>query len=613
MPDITELRQKQILIVEEDQAYAVDLKAMLTDGGFRHVDVAAGGQELLASLQQSNRGAARKIDLVLASDSLQDFDIYTFCQQNGLGGSSAEMMVMVLAAGEGWWNEETARKAYESGAVDIVFNPVRSIEIIPRVLLTLNLQSERVLCHQHEDELNTELAERKVMEARLQYLVAHDDMTGLFNRRRLEQSLDLSIIRTRNFKRTSALLYLDLDQFKLINDTQGHEAGDRMLGAVANLLRKSVKKSEIIARTGSDEFAILLENLTAEQALETANRIRKNLDQSGIEGDADGCHVSASIGVAMIEPNENVCSSEILARADQASFVAKKHGRNMVHKYSASDIEVHTLRTDVQWVPRIRAALANDDLFLVFQPVVSLKDNKVRRYECLLRMRGEDGETYMPDEFIPVAERMGLIHNIDLWVVENAIDILASLPPEQSDISFNVNLSGHAFQDSSLLPLVKQKLEMLWVNPARLIFEITETAAIANFVETREMVARLRALGCNFALDDFGAGFNSFNYIKNFPVDYLKIDGTFIINLVNDQTDQVLVKAMIDIARSLGKKTVAEYVENQEVLELLRGYGVDYVQGFHVGKPQASLAEVNVESIVSTLDNPVFNFLTEKN
>ncbi|MCK4951465.1 MAG: EAL domain-containing protein, partial [Gammaproteobacteria bacterium] len=209
----------------------------------------------------------------------------------------------------------------------------------------------------------------------------------------------------------------------------------------------------------------------------------------------------------------------------------------------------------------------------------------------LIRMQGEGGETYTPADFIPVAERMGLIQQIDLWVVEHALDFLAALPPEKADIIMSINLSGRAFQDRTLLPLIKQKLEMTWVSASRLTFEITETAAITNFSETRDMVARLRALGCRFALDDFGSGFCSFSYIKNYPVDILKIDGSFIVNMINDETDQLLVKSMIEVSHSLGKKVVAEYVENRQILEKLREFGVDYVQGYYIGMPDAELLE----------------------
>ena len=250
-----------------------------------------------------------------------------------------------------------------------------------------------------------------------------------------------------------------------------------------------------------------------------------------------------------------------------------------------------TLRSAIHWVPLIRDALTNNKFTLVFQPVLDLKNRTIAHYETLIRMIGNDGELITPNNFIPVAEKMGLIHDIDIWVVSHAIDILNALPEKHKNTSFNINLSSHAFQDTTLLPLLKKKIEKTGIQASRITFEITETAAIANFSQTREMILNIRKLGCRFALDDFGSGFSSFNYIKEFPVDYLKIDGTFITNLANDQVDQTLIKSMIEIARKLNKKTIAEFVENKMVLDLLVQYGADYAQGYFIGKPSPELAE----------------------
>ena len=249
---------------------------------------------------------------------------------------------------------------------------------------------------------------------------------------------------------------------------------------------------------------------------------------------------------------------------------------------------------DVRWVPKLRDALKKGLFFLVFQPVIRLNDGLVSHYEVLLRMRDDEGQIYTPDVFIPVAERMGLIHSIDMWVIEHAIDYLAGLGNDQAHLALTINLSGHAFHNPRLLPFLEEKLQATWVTPNRLIFEITETAAIANFAQTRTMIAKLHSLGCSFALDDFGTGFNSFEYIKNIPVDYIKIDGQFVHNLADDTTDQVLVRAMVEIAHTLGKKVIAEYVESSEILQLLYQMEVDYVQGFLFGKPQAQLLPCNI-------------------
>ncbi len=590
MTDIDTLRSMCILVVENNLPQIVHLRSILEEGGFTNIVTAKSSEEAITTLRTNLSNESCDIDLVLIPAQLKESNINEFCHSLKNHTEWEDIPVIITADSDGWWQESTARQAYEAGASDVVFKPIRAMDLIPRVTLALTLKKERDQRRRHEEDMGNELAERKIMEARLQYLVGHDDLTGLSNRRRLEQAMELAVLRARNFKRTAALLYLDLDQFKVVNDTEGHDCGDRMLVSVSNILRQNVKSGDLLARIGSDEFAILIENTTEEKAIEKAEQLRKTLDEFRFESNVRTYHLCTCVGVTIIEGEHTSTASEYLAQADQACHIAKSHGRNIVHKYNHDDTELHRLRNDVHWVPMIRDALMNDRFFLMFQPVVRTSDGKATHYEALIRMKGENDEILSPEEFIPAAERMGLIHHIDLWVVEHAIDFLGSLSGEYSQISLNINLSGHAFQDQSLLSLIQQKLEMTWVPANRLTFEITETAAIANYAQTREMVARLRALGCRFALDDFGAGFNSFNYLKNFPVDYLKLDGTFISNLRNDPVDQILVKSMIAVAHSLGKKTVAEYVEDVETMELLKQYGIDFVQGFYLGKPAPELS-----------------------
>jgi diguanylate cyclase (GGDEF)-like protein len=406
--------------------------------------------------------------------------------------------------------------------------------------------------------------------------------------------LEVVVLRARKNGCTSALLYVDLDHFKIINDAEGHAAGDRMLVEVANVLRHEIGTTGLLARISSDEYTVLVEDIPEIKGVEVAERLRHIMDQFQFTTNNHTYHIGASIGVAVIKPGDVVTASEVLARADQACYVAKTHGRNIVHLFNKEDTEMLTLRSAIHWVPLIRDALANDKFKLVFQPVMDLKGRQVSHYESLIRMVGSDGTLITPNNFIPVAEKMGLIHDIDIWVVNRAIDTLQKLPASQRHISFGINLSGHAFQDPSLLPILKDKLEHSGVEPHRIVFEITETAAIANYAQTREMIMNIRELGCRFALDDFGSGFSSFNYIKEFPVDFLKIDGAFITNLINDPVDQTLVKSMIEIAKTLNKKIIAEFVENKTVLDLLMQYGADYAQGYFVGRPELELAEVAI-------------------
>ncbi|MDE2090023.1 MAG: EAL domain-containing protein, partial [Gammaproteobacteria bacterium] len=384
---------------------------------------------------------------------------------------------------------------------------------------------------------------------------------------------------------TSALMYLDLDQFKIINSCEGHTAGDRLLMDVANKLRQFIDPNDTLVRINSDEYALLIEHTTRDEILRRAETLRRALDEFRFAVHDTTYHISASIGIALIEPGEDMNVRDVLARADQACLMAKKQGRNTIHLYRREDVELLNFKSNVHWVPRIRDALERDRFKLVFQPVLRISDGDIGHYEVLLRMLGDQDELLEPMEFIRVAERMGLIHDIDRWVIRNAVRVLHGLPAEHSHLALNINLSGHAFQDPMLLPLIQEELNRTGVAARRITFEITETATIANFAKTREMVNQIRALGCRFALDDFGAGFNTFNYMKQFPVDYLKIDGAFITNLAGDPVDQALVKSMVDIARTLGKETIAEFVENERNLSLLKELGVDYAQGYYIGRP----------------------------
>lgn len=589
-----DLRSMTVLIVDDVPDNVDLLKAMLTKSGFTRVLTAASGKEAMTHLRENMRNHISTIDAVLLDIMMPEMDGYEMCRTMRAFEEWADIPVIMVTA-NATWQEKVARESFDAGATDIMFKPIRRVDLMPRILSSLALKKERDLRKSREQELETELAERRIMETRLQHLVNHDDLTGLFNRRRLEQQLEIAVLRSRKKQRFSALLYIDLDHFKVINDAEGHITGDCLLIEVANLLRREIGLNDLLARVSADEYAILIENTTEAAVLETAERLRKLLDAYYYRTDNHCYHIGASIGIALIQPGDVTGASEILARADQACYVAKTNGRNIVHLFNKEDTAMVTLRSAIHWVPIIRDALANNKFKLVFQPVLDIQNRRANHYESLIRMVGDDGKLITPNNFIPVAEHMGLIHDIDLWVVNQAIDVLQNLPPHQSHIAMNINLSSYAFQDKALLPMLREKLEKTGVKAERITFEITETAAVANYEQTREMIMKLRELGCMFALDDFGAGFNSFRHLREFPVDYIKIDGSFIRNLAKDTVDQSLVRSMIDIARTLGKKTVAEFVEDRATLEMLRNWGADYAQGYHIGKPQPEFTEPNLD------------------
>lgn len=585
------LRQMSVLIVDDVPDNVDLIKTMLTRSGFSKLLTAHSGKAALECLRQQVSNGASTIDAVLLDIMMPGMDGYEVCRTLHAHDEWSDIPVIMVTA-NATWEEKVARESFDAGAVDILFKPIRRVDLMPRIISALSLKKERDLRKSREQELETELSERRIIEARLQHLVNHDDLTGLCNRRRLEQQLEVVVLRARKGGRISALLYIDLDHFKVINDAEGHAAGDRLLVEVANVLRQEIGTSGLLARISSDEYTVLIEDITEPKAVEAAEKLRHIMDQFQFSTNNHNYHIGASIGVAVIRPGDMISASEVLARADQACYVAKTHGRNIVHLFNKEDREMSNLRSAIHWVPLIRDALAHNKFKLVFQPVLGLKNKRANHYETLIRMVGEDGELIPPNNFIPIAEKMGLIHDIDLWVVNRAIDILRDMPEKFKDASLGINLSSFAFQDTALLPLLKDKLDKTGVRPDRIVFEITETAAIANYSQTRELIMNIRQLGCRFALDDFGSGFSSFNYIKEFPVDYLKIDGAFITNLTSDPVDQTLVKSMIEIAKTLHKEIIAEFVENKKVLDLLVEYGADYAQGYFIGKPQPELAEV---------------------
>lgn len=582
---VTELLDAKIIIGGRQPAETAFTKTLLEISGFKRIQSATDTDGVMLLLRQSIDNDLSDIDLLILD--------------NDLPGISTKDIRMVMDQFDEWrlipiislcrqsiWDHAQLLTDLGHGVTSLLYHPMTAESLPPAIMTALAVKRERDKTFKRQTELEDELANLKVMEARLQFSVNHDDLTGLANRRRLENALDMTLSQVRNFMSVSALFYIDLDNFKVLNDAEGHEAGDTLLVQVANSLRRYFNINDILVRIGSDEFAVLVNNTNKETAIKLAEDLRNLFDGYDFEHHGHHYHLSASIGLKIIDADNATTVGEVLSHSNQACYTAKTRGRNRVHLYSPDDREMHTLRHSVEWAPRIRAALKEGLFLLEFQPIYSLEAEQVSHYECLIRMRGEGNVIFYPKEFIPVAEAMGLIHQIDFWVVAKVFELIVNMP---ENLSFAINLSGNVFLDENLYKLVRDKLNQTKIDPNRIVFEITETYAISNFEQTRRMVSDLRALGCRFALDDFGAGFNSYSYLKHFPVDILKIDGGFITDLDNDPVDQQLVKSMIDIAHSLGKKTVAEFVERKSTLELLKNYGVDMVQGFLVGKPSAKI------------------------
>ncbi|MBF6600510.1 MAG: EAL domain-containing protein [Dehalococcoidia bacterium] len=432
-----------------------------------------------------------------------------------------------------------------------------------------------------------DISERKRTETQLVRLANQDALTGLFNRRRFVEELDRELREARRYGVDGALLFLDLDQFKDVNDSRGHRAGDDLLTGLAELLRQQVRSSDVVARLGGDEFAVLLPRTDAQSAAEIAAQLLDRIRDHTFLVAGAPLRITASIGVALF-PEGSERSDDVLSRADLAMYRAKEEGRNRYSVFVPDGDWQAQIESRIGWTQRIREAIERDRFVLYAQPILRLADGAVDRYELLLRLDEGGEDVVLPGAFLDLAERTGMIQDIDRWVVREAIGLLAA--HAENELRFEVNLSGKAFADPQLLPMIQAELARRGVDPARLILEVTETAAIANLEEALTFVRTLKSIGCGFALDDFGVGFSSFSHLKNLPVDYLKIDGSFVRELPRSPTDQHLVRAIVAVAAGLGKRTIAEFVTEDATLRLLEEYGVDYAQGFWVGEPEPCAA-----------------------
>ena len=429
-----------------------------------------------------------------------------------------------------------------------------------------------------------DITERKRAEQQLQYLADHDVLTGLYNRRRFGEELSQQIAICERLHVTSALLVLDIDNFKFINDALGHQAGDELIRSLASQLKGRVRRTDVVARLGGDEFALLLTGTGTDAAIELAEELLAMVRSNRVLARDKPVQVTTSIGIAMLDA-QNLTTEQLLMEADVAMYEAKGSGRDRVILFKRDAPAPNAQRAGFVWTDKIKHAL-REDMFAVYaQPIASLNGPTPDRYELLVRMLEGDGSVVPPGAFLPVAERFGLVSEIDIWMIRKAIGLIEKEQIEGRKIVLEVNLSGHSICDPELPDLIEAELTRAPIDPAQLVFEITETAAIANMEEARALATRIRRWGCRFALDDFGAGFGSFYYLKYLPVDYLKIDGEFIRNLDSSEIDQRMVSAMVEIARALGLRTIAEFVENGEILEQLRSFGVDFAQGYHIGKP----------------------------
>ena len=425
----------------------------------------------------------------------------------------------------------------------------------------------------------------------LAHQATHDSLTGLINRIEFDNRVELAIHSARNNEKTHALCYIDLDQFKVVNDTCGHHAGDELLKQLTSLMLENMRESDTLARLGGDEFGILLSGCPLEHATEIAEKMRVLVEDYRFVWEGDVFRVGASIGLAPITA-ETTDLTELLSAADSACYVAKEQGRNRVHIFQQDDKAIAEHHGKMQWMQRIQEALEQDLFELHFQPITNLEqeDNKVHG-EILLRMMDtrESSDTGLipPNAFLPAAERYHLMPKIDQWVVRNTIHTLAEKRDNNILISTcSINLSGQSLSDLTLYEYTIQLLQETGLSPGILCFEITESAVVANIEVAKEFISGLKALGCRFALDDFGSGLSSFEYLKNLPVDYVKLDGSLVRDIAKNRVNLAMVRAVNYVAHVMGMKTVAEYVEDERTIKALKEISVDYAQGYWLGRPQ---------------------------
>ena len=421
----------------------------------------------------------------------------------------------------------------------------------------------------------------------LSYQAAHDPLTGLVNRREFEKRLSEALREYREDQSEHALCYIDLDQFKVVNDNCGHEGGDQLLLQITSILKHQVRANDIVARLGGDEFGVLLKNCPLSKSSLIAEKIRLAVDENRYINNGKAIRVGCSIGLIPLN-SESQESSDVMREADAACYAAKDGGRNRVHIYHEDNPEVYQRHQEMQSIVEINRAFDDNRFLLYRQTILNIQSENTPDadfFEVLVRMKSASGELVSPGAFLPVAERYNLITQLDGWVVKTAVKWLCQEQAYGRSTACSINLSGMSIASEKFLDFIIKTLDISGVEASRICFEVTETAAISNIDIAMHFIKKLKEKGCFFALDDFGSGFSSFAYLKTLPVDFLKIDGFFVRDILHDPINFELVKSINDIGHVTGKKTIAEFVEDAETMEALKGIGIDYAQGYAIDRP----------------------------
>ena len=445
----------------------------------------------------------------------------------------------------------------------------------------------RKLAGEDREIVEGALAKAEKTEAELRYLADHDSLTGLLNRRSFRAKLDRYVSFSARYGGQGAVMIIDIDGLKEVNDRLGHQPGDNLIRRVADVLRERVRETDIVARLSGDEFAVLMPQTDTGGALQLGEDLRAEVAEGFPEGSELGT-ATISVGITMFGGKRSLGAEAVLVAADQAMYRAKEEGRNRIALFHGPEDPARVPQRAQTTSARIRDALTQDRLSLATQPIHSLASGGIERYELLLRMTGDDGELIPAASFIEVAERSGMVQELDRWVVSQALELLVRRERAGDPVSLHVNLSGASLTDISVLEFIERQLDEGGADPSRCTFEITKSAQVEDYETAAGFADRLTEFGCEVAIDDYGAGFSPFHHLKRLPFDVIKIDGSFVREMPDNDADQLTVKAIVEIARGLGKKTIAEFVQNDETTQMLREYGVDMAQGFHFGRPVAS-------------------------